>query len=68
MSIQERPFCPECAEPADQPEPVDRRQFMRVVTGCAATTLVSGGVVAMPASVAAKVIAPAKARPIRPIR
>ncbi len=46
MSTDESPFCPECAE-FDQPEVVDRRNFIRVVGSCAATALVSGGAVAM---------------------
>ena len=40
-----KPFCPECGETVDQPEVVDRRDFMRVMGGTAAAVALSGGVV-----------------------
>ena len=33
MSEEATPFCPECAHGPDQPEVVDRRNFIRVVGG-----------------------------------
>jgi hypothetical protein len=47
MSSRESSSCPECAESFDQPVAIDRRNFIRVVGGCAATTLLTGGTAAL---------------------
>jgi hypothetical protein len=53
MSTRESQPCPECADLAHDPAALDRRNFIRVLGGAAATTLVSGAVPALPAARAA---------------
>ena len=43
MSEDATPFCPECADGPDQPEVVDRRNFIRVVGGSTVGMLAAGG-------------------------
>ena len=43
MSEQAKVFCPECTDPIPS-EPVDRRNFMKVMTGGAASLLAAGAV------------------------
>src|SRR5262249_41244979 len=57
-------FCPECADQFDEPQAVDRRHFIRVVGGAAATALVAGGaVVATPTLAAAQTALPTTRTP-----
>src|SRR5262245_13586761 len=57
MTTREDVMCPECAADAEPLEAIDRRNFIRVVGGCAATALVSGGAVSLtPAPAAARAL------------
>jgi hypothetical protein len=44
MSDAPKPFCPECADSFTAPEPIDRRNFIRVLGGSAVTLAAAGSV------------------------
>jgi hypothetical protein len=64
MSELNEPFCPECEAMRPEPEVIDRRNFIRVVSGSAAAVLTLGGAAGTMARAdeakAASVAAPAK--------
>jgi hypothetical protein len=67
MLDNSKPVCPECGESIDQPEVVDRRDFIRVMGGTAATVALGTVVGRVPASPAADDDkAPAADRPAKP--
>src|SRR5262249_25597060 len=54
MPENPKPYCPECEETLEQPEVLDRRRFLRVVGGSAATLAASGaGLTVLPSLAAA---------------
>jgi hypothetical protein len=65
MQDNVKPFCPECEEQLEQPEALDRRDFIRVVGGGAVALTALGGIpVALSGARAAD--APAAKRPVKP--
>jgi hypothetical protein len=68
MQEHDKPFCPECAEQDEQPEGLDRRDFIRVMGSQAATLLALGGAAAsVPSAHADEAAKPPRAdRPAKP--
>jgi hypothetical protein len=65
MSETTKPFCPECADSFVAPEPIDRRNFIRVIGGSAVTLATAGTVLTATPGTASAIVLPGAVRAAR---